>query len=544
MRAAFLERFGPPDVIRYGQLPPPRLRPGEVLVDVDVTAVNHVDTFVRSGAWRTPVPLPFVVGRDMAGEVAAVGDGVHGFAVGDRVWCSSLGHAGRQGAAADQAAVAADRLYRLPRGVCPADAVAVSHPASTAYLALFTHGRLAPGETVVVVGAGGNVGGAVVLMAAQAGARVIAVAGGHDAEYAVSLGATEWVDRRDPEVWRRVRELAPDGVHVYVDTAAQNDLGTAVELLARRGRIVLLSGMHTRPVLPAGPLYVKDGSVVGFAISQATSGELADAAAGINLLLAEGRLRPRRIEELPLSGAAEAHRRLEQGDVRGKFVLHTEGSAVQYAGAPANLTNPAAVRGQAPTAAARLTPMTTSGTSVVDKSPLFELSADIHVDAGPDEIYAVVSDLPRSGEWSPECQGGTWTQGAPSAVGSVFRGENLRREDVVAWAPLIRGTWHTEARVTAAEPGRTFRWMMLSHVGGDQESVWGFDMTPAEGGAVLTHHFRMGKATAGIHKICADLDEDKRARFVDEWGAKLAQDLKDTLRRIKAVVERDVKAAK
>lgn len=541
MRAAFLERFGPPDVIRYGRLPPPRLRPGEVLVDVGVTAVNHVDTFVRSGAWRTPVPLPFVVGRDMAGEVAAVGAGVHGFAVGDRVWCSSLGHAGRQGAAADQAAVAADRLYHLPPGVRPADAVAVSHPASTAYLALFTHGRLAPGETVVVVGAGGNVGGAVVLMAAQAGARVIAVASARDAEYATSLGAAECVDRRSPRAWRRVRELAPDGVDMYVDTAARNDLETAVELLARRGRIVLLSGMHTRPVLPAGPLYVKDGSVVGFAISQATSGELADAAAGINPLLAEGRLRPRRIEELPLSGAAEAHRRLEEGDVRGKFVLHTEGTAARRGG---DLTNPEAVRGQSPAAAARLCRMTTSGTSVVDQSPLFELSADIHVDAAPDEVYAVVSDLPRSGEWSPECQGGEWTEGEPSAVGSVFRGENLRSEDVVAWAPLIRGTWHTEARVTAAEPGRTFRWMMLSHVGGDQESIWGFDMKPAEGGgAVLTHHFRMGKATAGIHKICADLDEDKRARFIDEWGAKLVQDLNDTLRRIKDVVEKDAKAA-
>ncbi|MFD7322438.1 SRPBCC family protein [Streptomyces sp. NPDC059875] len=176
-------------------------------------------------------------------------------------------------------------------------------------------------------------------------------------------------------------------------------------------------------------------------------------------------------------------------------------------------------------------------TSIIEKSPLFELRADIHVGASPSEIYAVVSDLPRSGEWSPECQGGEWVSGEASAVGSVFRGENLRSEEVVAWAPLVRGIWHTECRVTAAEPGRTFRWMMLSHAGDDQESIWGFDIEPAEGGAVLVHHFRMATATAGIHKIAADLDETERAKFIDEWTSKIAQDLDSTLSRIKNIIE-------
>ncbi|GLF99431.1 SRPBCC family protein [Streptomyces yaizuensis] len=177
-------------------------------------------------------------------------------------------------------------------------------------------------------------------------------------------------------------------------------------------------------------------------------------------------------------------------------------------------------------------------TSIIDNSPLFELRADITVEATPEEVYAVVSDLPRSGEWSPECQGGEWISGKPSEVGSVFRGENLRSEEVVGWAPLIRGIWYTECRITAAEPGRTFQWMMLTHAGADQESIWGFDLAPAAGGgSVLTHHFRMGKATAGIHHIVADLDEEGRARFVKEWDAKLAQDLDATLQRIKGIIE-------
>ncbi|MPY54023.1 SRPBCC family protein [Streptomyces acidicola] len=184
--------------------------------------------------------------------------------------------------------------------------------------------------------------------------------------------------------------------------------------------------------------------------------------------------------------------------------------------------------------------MTANTETVIDSSPLFELDARIRVSAAPAEIYSVVSDLTRSKEWSPECMGGEWAEGEPSAVGSVFRGENLRGRDVVGWAPLVRGTWYTEARVVAAEPGRTFRWMMLTHARGDQESVWGFDIEDAgEGLCWLVHHFRMGRATAGIHKIVAGLDEDARKRFVAEWTAKLGQDLEDTLARIKDVIEKN-----
>lgn len=175
--------------------------------------------------------------------------------------------------------------------------------------------------------------------------------------------------------------------------------------------------------------------------------------------------------------------------------------------------------------------------SIIDSTPLFDLRADIQVSATPEDTYHVVSDLARSGEWSPECLGGEWVSGKPSTVGAVFRGKNLRSEDVVGWAPLVRGVWHTECRITAAEPGTTFRWMMLSHANEDQESIWGFDMAAAGEGCVLTHHFRMGKATAGIHKIVAELDEPARKRFITEWTAKLEQDLTDTLKRIKDVIE-------
>lgn len=324
MRAAFIENFGPPDAIRCGELPQPRPGPTDVLVDVEVTTVNHVDTFVRSGAWRTPVEFPFVIGRDLVGTVAEAGPGALGFSVGDRVWCNSLGYGGRQGAAAERVVVPRDRLYHLPAGVSPEDAVAVAHPAATAYLGLFTHGRLRAGETVVVAGAGGNVGGALVAMAAQAGAKVVAVAGSYDADHCRSLGASEVVDYRAPDVVERIAALCPDGVDLYADAAGRNNVAEVVDLLARRGRLVLLAGMHTRAVLPVGALYTRDRSVIGFAISQADAGELAEAAGHVGRMLAEKRLAPRRVEVLPLAAAAEAHRRVEAGEGAGRrFVLHT-----------------------------------------------------------------------------------------------------------------------------------------------------------------------------------------------------------------------------
>jgi 2-desacetyl-2-hydroxyethyl bacteriochlorophyllide A dehydrogenase len=327
VQAAYIEELGPPEVIRVGELPAPRPGPCDVLVDVEASAVDPVDAFVRSGAWATPTPFPFVIGRDLVGTVAEAGPGVPGFRPGDRVWCNSLGHGGRQGAAAERAVVSADRLYRLPDGVDALDAVALAHPASTAYLALFTHGRLRAGETVCVLGAAGNVGSAAVVMAARAGARVVAVASARDAGRCHALGARHVVDRRDPDLPALIRAAAPDGLDLHLDTSGHNDLETAVDLLAPRGRVVVMAGLRTRSVLPAGPLYLRGGTVTGFAISYARSDELAEAAARVNRMLAEDLLRPRAVEELPLTAAAEAHRRLERGEVHGRLVLRVGAAA-------------------------------------------------------------------------------------------------------------------------------------------------------------------------------------------------------------------------
>ncbi|MFF0451466.1 NADPH:quinone reductase [Streptomyces sp. NPDC004609] len=325
MRAAFIERFGPARDIRFGEVPAPSPGPTDVLVEVAATAVNPVDTFIRSGAWPTPVAFPFVLGRDLVGTAVSAGPGAAGFEPGDRVWCNSLGHGGRQGAAAQSAVVPVERLYRLPDSVCPVAAVAVLHPAATAYLALFTHGGVRAGETVLVAGAAGSVGAALVVLAAGAGARVVATARADDEEYCRSLGAAEFADYRAPDLPHRLRRLCPEGVDLLLDTSGRNDLDRAVDLLAFRGRIVLFAGLRARPALPVGHLYGKDGTVRGFVISRATAAELAEASRTVNRLLTDGLLRARAVEEMPLGEAARAHARLEAGGLRGtRLVLRPD----------------------------------------------------------------------------------------------------------------------------------------------------------------------------------------------------------------------------
>jgi hypothetical protein len=168
---------------------------------------------------------------------------------------------------------------------------------------------------------------------------------------------------------------------------------------------------------------------------------------------------------------------------------------------------------------------------------LFQVRAAVAVDAPPDAVYAVVSDLPRSGEWSTECRGGTWVHGTPATVGAVFRGTNLRADDVVAWAPVVRGEWTTEAEVVAAERGRRFGWAMRDSAGRAQDSVWTYEIEATATGSLLVHQFRMGRATEGITGITAGMDDVDRQRFFSEWGKKLEGDLADTLDRIKAVIE-------
>ncbi len=321
MRAAYVTERGPADTIVVGDRPDPTPADGEVLVAVDTVSVNPVDTYVRSGRYATPIPLPFVVGRDLVGTVAALGGGVEAFRVGDRVWCNSAGHEGRQGPSAEYAVVPVDRLYPLPDGVDPDTAVAVAHPAATAYLGWFVRARLLAGETVLVAGGAGNVGTAAVQMAAYAGARVVATARPSDHEACRAAGADAVLDYADPDLGDRIAEVAPDGVDVLWDTAGHHDFALAGRILAPEARVLVTAATVREPVVPLFPLYTRDVSVLGFVISLAPAHELAAAARLVNRMLADGLLTTRVTERMGLADMAEAHRRMESGTVRGRLLV-------------------------------------------------------------------------------------------------------------------------------------------------------------------------------------------------------------------------------
>lgn len=322
MKAAVANERGPVDTIVYSDLPTPEPGPGDVLVQVISVAVNPVDTLVRSGAYPTQLPFPFVLGRDLVGIVRATGERVTSFHEDQRVWTNSLGYDGRQGSFAEYACVPEERLFPLPAHVDPDTAVAALHPATTAYTGLVHHAGVRPSDVVFVDGGAGNVGSAVLQLATAIGCRVlVSVHGEDDAAWCREHGAEAVMDYRDANLAAQVRAAAAHGVDIHWDTSGHYDLDQAAEMLAVGGRVMLTSGADARPELPVGALYWKNARLVGFVVSGATVSELDEAAVTINRMLAGERLVPRISEVLPLSRAADAHQRVESGQVRGRLIL-------------------------------------------------------------------------------------------------------------------------------------------------------------------------------------------------------------------------------
>lgn len=324
MKAAYITRTGPAEEIAYGNLPEPTAGAHGVLVDVAAVAVNPIDTYIRSGAHRTDLPQPFIVGRDMTGIVAGTGPMVRRFKPGDHVWCNNQGYGGRQGTFAERLCIDERLLYHLPSGADPVKTVAVLHSGLTAVIGLFARARLVAGESVFAIGGDGNVGTAVLQLARASGARVAVTASEAKAGWCRELGADAVIDYKHQDVARAVREFAPNGVDVLWDASGTIDLEPAISLMARRGRLVLMSGLHRRSVLPVGMFYTRNCTMHGFTVTDATDDELAAYAAEINSRIASGALRARIHGVMPLSRAAEAHRLVERGGLFGKVVLVPE----------------------------------------------------------------------------------------------------------------------------------------------------------------------------------------------------------------------------
>ncbi|QEG38991.1 NADPH:quinone reductase [Roseimaritima ulvae] len=321
MKAAYIKKTGPPESIQIGELPDPTAGPGQVLIRCEAVAVNPIDTYIRSGAVAMPLPSPFVIGCDLAGTVAAVGEGVTGFRPGDRVWSTNQGLLGRQGTFAELAAVDTDWVFATPDGVESTAAAACALVGVTAHIGL-TRAKLRANDTVLVIGGSGGVGSMVIQIAKACGANVIATAGSEEkCQLAESLGADFTINYNTESITKRTKTLAPEGVNVFWETRREPDFDTAVELLAERGRMVLMAGREARPEFPVGPFYVKECSLHGFAMFKATPDEMRLAADDIHDWLADEQLKPHIGQRMKLTDAVEAHRLQEEATLAGKASL-------------------------------------------------------------------------------------------------------------------------------------------------------------------------------------------------------------------------------
>ncbi len=213
------------------------------MIRVHAVSVNPIDTYVRSGAVAFDLPQPFIIGCDAAGVVEAVGDGVHHFSVGDRVWCTNQGLLGRQGTFAEKIAVSEDWCFPLPAEVSFEDAAACALVAVTAHLGLYREAMLEAGETLLVIGGSGGVGSMVVQMGKATGARVIATAGSEQkCDRVRALGADVVINYNAESIEDAVKREAPKGVNVFWETRREPDFDLAVELMAPRGRMILMAG--------------------------------------------------------------------------------------------------------------------------------------------------------------------------------------------------------------------------------------------------------------------------------------------------------------
>jgi NADPH2:quinone reductase len=328
MKAAYIKQPGPPENIIVGDFPTPEPTGRQVLVKVAAAALNPVDTYIRAGTIKMDIPLPFVVGCDLAGVVEKAGPQAKRFKQGDRVWGSNQGLLGRQGTFAEFAAVDEDWLYPTPEGVSDESAAATALVGITAHLGLVRDAKLKSGETLFVNGGTGGVGSMVVQMSKAIGARVISTAGSDEkVKKARKLGADAAINYKTEDVAARVKDFAPQGVNVWWETLREPNFDQTVALLAPRGRMILMAGREARPTFPVGPFYVKGCSLHGFAMFNATPDEQRAAADDINRWLREGTLKPAIDRVMPLAQASAAHRLQEEntigkaGTLAGKIVI-------------------------------------------------------------------------------------------------------------------------------------------------------------------------------------------------------------------------------
>jgi NADPH:quinone reductase-like Zn-dependent oxidoreductase len=340
MKAVLLPEHGGSEVLTYGDIDTPEPDYGEVQVQIKAAALNRLDIWVRDGWPGIKLEYPHIPGADGAGVVSAVGAGVTSVAVGDRVVingtlsCGVCDHClagkdnlcrkgsvlgeNRRGTFAEYIVLPERNLLHVPDGFPFEEAAAASLVFLTAWHSLITRGNLRPGETVLIVGAGGGVNTASIQIAKLAGATVYVVGStGEKLAQAKELGADVLINRSE-EDWGKAtyRLTGKRGVDVIVDNVGQATWPTSLRTLARGGRMLVVGNTSGYDIqVDSRFVFGKHLSIIG-----STMSPIADFKTVMQLVF-EGKLKAVIHQVMALKEARAAFDLLEQGDVFGKLVL-------------------------------------------------------------------------------------------------------------------------------------------------------------------------------------------------------------------------------
>ncbi len=318
MRAAVCPAYGPPDVVRIEEQPSPAVAEGQVRVRVAAAAVNFPDVLLIANEYQISVPPPFVPGSEFAGEIVETGEGTDSFAVGDRVTGTGL-----YGAFAQEVAVPAAGLARIPDGVDDRTAAAFGVAYRTAYHTLRSVARVQPGDELVVLGAGGGVGLAAVQLGVQVGASVTAVASSNEKlDVAASYGAQHLVNNRTGKLRDALRDALPDGADAIIDPVGGELSEPALRSLSRGGRFVTVGfASGVIPRIPLNLVLVKGIAVLGFQFQDVPPDEFARNEDELRDHLVSGRVGPHVGAVYPLAETVQALKHVADGRAIGKVLI-------------------------------------------------------------------------------------------------------------------------------------------------------------------------------------------------------------------------------